>query len=213
MRRFWIRVVCSTAVLAACSGSSGHVSPVVTGTQPPPVTASTTTTLAATPSSAAATTTTATTVACANHGSTTPVTTPQSQSAALLSEVAITTSGCRDLVVFRYVAKGGAPPSCKIDYESGPFTRNASGAPLTIAGAAFVVVRCSPAYGYDFETNRTTYVGPEHLSPSGTHHVREVAAAGDSEGVLRWVIGLDARRGFSVASSGTPMKQLVITFS
>lgn len=115
--------------------------------------------------------------------------------------------------MFGYVAKGGTPPSCKLSYQPGPFTQDGSGQAVPVAGSAFVVVRCFPAYGYDFATGTPTYTGPKHVPATGAHHVREVVKTGDNEGVLTWVIGLDARRGFSVSSSGTPAKQLIVTFS
>ena len=86
---------------------------------------------------------------------------------------------------------------------------------MRVAGTAFVVVRCSPAYGYDFESGRTTYTGPKNLTPSGTTHVHALAETGDFEGVVSWVIGLDAQRPFSVAGTTIPpgVSTLTITFS
>ena len=87
---------------------------------------------------------------------------------------------------------------------------------MTVAGTAFVVVRCAPAYGYDFETGRTDLHRARSASPpTGTHHVREVVETGDFEGVLTWVIGLDAQRPFRVTRRrhGPPTRQLIVTFS
>lgn len=75
------------------------------------------------------------------------------------------------------------------------------------------MVRCFPAYGYDFETGRTTYTGPNRIEAKGTRHVREIVKTGDNEGVLTWVIGVDARRPFTVSATATPAKQLAVTFS
>ena len=63
-------------------------------------------------------------------------------------------------------------------------------------------MRCKPAYGYDFETGKTTYTGPKRITPPGTYHVREVVETGDFEGVLNWVIGLDAQRAFAFTAGG-----------
>jgi hypothetical protein len=125
----------------------------------------------------------------------------------------VSTTGCDDHVAFLYRVRGVAPPSCTIEYRAGPFTTDASGAPVAVAGSAFVVVRCFPAYGYDYETGQTTYTGPNRIEAAGTRHVRELVKIGDNEGALTWVIGLDARRPFAVSATGTPAKQLVVTFS
>ena len=56
----------------------------------------------------------------------------------------------------------------------------------------------------------TTYTGPKRITPAGADHVREVVETGDFEGVLKWVIGLDAQRPFTRApAAGTPTRQLV----
>jgi hypothetical protein len=125
----------------------------------------------------------------------------------------VASSGCHDQVLFQYQVRGIAPPSCKIEYRPGPFVLDASGAPVTIAGNAFLVVRCFPAYTYDFETGATTY-GEKRIDPGGRiRHVRELVKTGDNEGVLTWVIGLDARRGFTIEATGTPVKKLAINIS
>jgi hypothetical protein len=95
----------------------------------------------------------------------------------------------------------------------GPFTEDASGRPVAIAGSAFLTVRCEPAYGYDFETGDPTYTGPKRITPTGTRHVREVVETGDFEAVLNWVIGLDEQRAYGIASGGVPSRVLTITFS
>jgi hypothetical protein len=73
-----------------------------------------------------------------------------------------------------------------------------SGAPVTVNGSAFVRVRCEPAYGYDFATGQPTYTGPKQITATGTKHVRQLVETGDFEGVLNWIIGLDAQRPFVV---------------
>ncbi|GIU87154.1 MAG: hypothetical protein KatS3mg009_1669 [Acidimicrobiia bacterium] len=44
-----------------------------------------------------------------------------------------------------------AVPGYRVEYQPGPFTRDASGEPVTVAGTAFLVVRLEPAYTYDLE--------------------------------------------------------------
>jgi hypothetical protein len=107
-------------------------------------------------------------------------------------------------VIFSFILKGQGEPSCGVAYNNGPFSDDASGALVKVRGAAFLVVHCSPAYGHDFESGRTTYTGPKDISPSGTRHVREVVETGDFEGVVTWVVGLDAPRPFRVDSTTIP---------
>jgi hypothetical protein len=118
-------------------------------------------------------------------------------------------------VIFGFLAKGGGTPSCNVSYQSGPFVAEASGKPVTVAGTAFVVVHCSPAYTFDPETARPTYTGPNQFAPSGSRFVRALAKTGDNEGVVTWVVGLGARRAFKVAATTVPpgISTLTITFS
>jgi hypothetical protein len=116
--------------------------------------------------------------------------------------------------VFAFIIKGGGVPSCSVAYKSGPFSNDASGAAVTVAGGAFAVVRCSPAYGYDFESGKTTYTGPKRIDPTGTNHVRELVETGDFEGVVTWVIGLDSQRPYHAVAQRTPpgVSSLALTF-
>jgi hypothetical protein len=86
---------------------------------------------------------------------------------------------------------------------------------VKIAGGAFVVVRCSPAYGYDFESGRTTYTGPKRIEAAGSHHVRELVETGDFEGVVTWVVGVDSQRPFRVSAATIPpgVSTVAIDFS
>lgn len=205
-----VMVSCLVVGLAACGSDKKAASPSTTTT--PVSAASTTSTTAATTSTSAGVTTT-TGAACPNAGSSDPRNTPARKPAALLTKVAVTHAGCRDSVTFTFQKSGTAVPSCKVEYQPGPFSQDGSGAPVTVAGSAFVVVRCEPAYDFDFASGTTTYTGPKSITPAGTTHVRQVVETGDFEGVLNWVIGLDQKRAFGITAGGVPTRQLVITFS
>ena len=207
MRRIVILLSCLVVLLGACGSDKKAASPDTT----PVSDATTSSTAASTSTSAGVTTTTG--AACPNTGSSDPRHTPAAQPAALLTDVAVTAAGCRDSVTFTFQKAGTAVPSCTVEYKPGPFTQDASGKPVRVAGAAFVSVRCEPAYGYDFVTNTPTYTGPKRVSATGTTHVREVVETGDFEGVLTWVIGLDAQRSFGITAGGVPTRQLTVTFS
>jgi len=107
-------------------------------------------------------------------------------------------------VIFAFILKTAGTPSCGVAYDNGPFTSDATGAPVTVRGAAYLVVRCSPASGHDFESGRTTYTGPKRIDPSDAHHVQELVETGDFEGVVTWVVGLDTRQPFQVATTTIP---------
>jgi hypothetical protein len=126
-------------------------------------------------------------------------------------EVASTTDGCADTVVFTFsTASAPEEPGYRVEYRSGPFTMDASGAPVTVDGAAFLVVRLEPAYGYDFENGDVTYRGPDDFRPLGTRVVSHAVLTGDYEGVVTWVFGLTEQRPFRVLAAGAPERQLII---
>jgi hypothetical protein len=211
MRRIAISVSCLVFVLGACGSDKKEVS--ATTTTRTRSTTTSTTPPAATPPPTPTAVATTTRETCPNSGTSDARLTTSAQPAALLTKVAVTNVDCRDSVTFTFKKSGSAVPSCKVEYQPGPFTKDGSGQPVTVAGTAFVSVRCEPAYGYDFESDTTTYTGPEHITPTATRHVREVVETGDFEGVLNWVIGLDAKRSFAITAGGTPTRQLIITFS
>jgi hypothetical protein len=141
----------------------------------------------------------------------TPVTSPAPSGAVLLTNVQRKGDTCVDHVVFDFTSKTSDPPSYTITYANPPFTQDASGEPVTVNGSAFIVVKVSPGYGYDFESNKATYTGPKHITPAAANHVKEIVETGDFEGVLTWVIGLDSKRPFTVQATGAPQTQLVVT--
>ena len=212
MRRIGIAVVCLVFVLGACGSDKKDVSASTT-TRASSSTTSTTPPAATPPPTPTVIASTTTSQTCPNTGTSDAKLTTSAQPAALLTTVAVTNVDCRDSVTFTFKKSGAAVPSCKVEYQPGPFSQDGSGAPVAVAGSAFVSVRCEPAYGYDFATGTPTYTGPKRIMPTGTRHVREVVETGDFEAVLNWVIGLDVRRSFAITAGGTPTRQLIITFS
>lgn len=119
-----------------------------------------------------------------------------------LTDLVVGTSddGCVDRVEFVF---RDAVPGYRVEYQPGPFTRDASGEPVAVAGSAFLVVRFEPAYTYDLEAAEEVYTGPRDLTPEGTRHVRQVVNTGDFEAVVTWVIGLSERAPVAVTAEGT----------
>ena len=196
-------IACGGAlVLGACGGSSK-------------------TTVSTEPTTVSGPTTTATTVELSTTSlpcqplpvPTTPVTSPTAAQPSLLTDVKELGDGCVDHVIFDFNGKGTDPPGYSVTYGTPPFVGDASGAPIAVAGNAFVVVKVKPGYGFDFVTGKQTYSGPKSVPVGHTNHVRAIVETGDFEGVLTWVIGLDSKRAFSVQATGTPRHQLVVTIS
>jgi len=222
VRRFSLWVGLAVVALSACSSSGGKPPASTTTSTSAPSPASTTATTSTPTSRPNPSTTRATVVPSTTHagcpppgGSTAPVTTPKSPGSSLLTTVTIASSPCTDRVIFGFITKSGGTPNCNVAYNGGPFTEDASGKPVAVAGAAFVVVRCTAAYTYDPETNRTTYTGPQRFTPSGAPYVRDLVKTGDFEGVVSWVVGLGGRRSFAVAVKTVPpgISTLTITFA
>ncbi len=193
---------CGALVLGACGGSSK-------------------TTVSTQPTTVSGPSTTATTVELSTTSlpcqplpvPTTPVTSPTTAQSSLLTDVKELGDDCVDHVIFDFTGKGTDPPGYSVTYGTAPIVGDASGAPIAVAGNAFVVVKVKPGYGYDFATGKQTYNGPKSVPVGHTNHVRAIVETGDFEGVLTWVIGLDTKRAFSVQATGTPRHQLVVTIS
>jgi hypothetical protein len=208
-----IVTACLAFVVAGCGGSSGKE------------TVSTDTTVAgsgnSTSSTASGPTTTSTTVELSTTSlpcqpipvPATPVTSPTAAQSSLLTNVQELGDHCVDHVIFDFDGKGTDPPGYTISYGTPPFVADGSGAPVAVAGTAFVVVKVKPGYGFDFEKGVPTYKGPKSVPVGSANHVRAIVETGDFEGQLTWVIGLDAKRAFSVQATGTPRHQLVVTIS
>jgi hypothetical protein len=209
MRRHAGWVLFAVLLFAAC-GSDGSSKASTTSTEPVPSTVASTSAVpvaSTVPLTTVASTTVpapTTTQGCPASGSTAPFATPPaSTSANLLTAVRIAGRRCADAVTFAFRPDKGAPPLCTVAYQSGPFTTAGSGAPVTVAGTAFLFVRCEPARTIDLVTNETTYTPPanRHTVPVGTKHVVDLVETGDFEGVITWVIGLDAQQPF-LANAG-----------
>jgi hypothetical protein len=197
VRRTAALLAAALCVLAGCSSD---------GSDEPAAPAGSTTTVATSGGTASTTTSTTapnttTTAPCPTLGGTDPVTTATTRRAALLRDAGVARARCADRVTFDFTTQANGKPKCTIAYDQPPFTKDASGAPVNVAGSAFVRVRCEQAYGYDYETGTTTYTGPKQITATGTQHVAELVETGDFEGVLTWIIGLDSQRTFTVATA------------
>ena len=98
-------------------------------------------------------------------------------------------------------------------YADPPLHEDGSGAPVRIAGSAFLVVSMERASGFDLETGegRRVDTGPRRMvgSTAGTSIVREVVRTGDFEAVLTWAVGLGDRVDFRVLTLDSPARLVI----
>jgi hypothetical protein len=199
---------------AACSGDddSGSASNTTTSSA---TTTSTTVATTTTSSTTASTVppTTGTTEPCAPpvNGSVAPQTSTTPSDVMVYKAVTVTTEHCTDTVQFAFASGTAEKPGYRIEYQQGPFTEDASGKPVTIAGSAFLVVRMEPATGFDFLKNELAYKGPSRIPAKNGAFVTEVVRTGDFESVTTWIIGLREQVPFSVDAQGAPDHQLTIS--
>jgi hypothetical protein len=207
---------CAALGLAACSGGKSG-SPTTTTTVARVSTTTTaprvSTTVSAPPSTSATTVVPTTTLPPCPliPAPKTPAIGPTASNPALLTNVHEAGDRCVDNVIFDFTVNGADPPGYTLTYGTPPFVADASGAPVAVAGNAFVVVKIQPGYSYDFETGRQTYNGPKSIPIAHANHVRAIVETGDSEGVMTWVIGLDVKRPFRFSATARPLHQLVVT--
>jgi len=115
----------------------------------------------------------------------------QSPGSGRLDSVRIQTSDCADEVAFTF---GNGSPNWSVEYRTGPFTLDPSGQPVSVQGSAFLFVRFEHAEGVrsNDDAARDLLAGP--LS-----HVTQVRQTQDFEGIVTWIIGLDAQLPFTAA--------------
>lgn len=136
----------------------------------------------------------------------------ESPATALLERVAIGRHEGYDRVVFRF---RNTVPGYRVEYVEPPLRQDGSGDRVEVAGSAFVVVRMTPASGFDLSVpeGELVYTGPGRLAgaDAGTAVVREVVRTGDFEAVLTWAVGLSDPVDFRVRTLTDPPR-LVVDF-
>lgn len=189
-------LACALLAVAGCGGSSSSRSE-------PPAAGTTTVT--------APTTTAGQTEPLADAGTTVVVAPSTAKSTSLLERVAIGHHEGYDRVVFQFRDEG--LPAYRVEYAQPPLKEDGSGAPVDVAGSAFVVVRMEPASGFDLNSGEggLVYKGPKRISGSsaGATILRELARTGDFEAVLSWAIGLEDKVPFRVTTAASPARLIV----
>jgi hypothetical protein len=178
-------------VLTACGGDSTKTS----------ATKSTTTAAAESSSSASPPETTAK----STGGSTTPVSVAATHPTAHLVAVRAARQDTVDRVVFEFADQ---VPGYKVAYGNKPIV-GTSGKQVPLAGAAALVVHMEAATGFNLDTGKPTYSGPQRLPPAGTRAVDDVAQVEDFEGVLSWALGVNAEIPFHVSTLTAPPRLVI----
>jgi hypothetical protein len=205
MSRRWIIVLAvvvalvgGIAAFALLGDDDDDVETTATTTETTSAESTTSPTTSATTSSATSSSAPATTAPCPAPGAHDPVDTGIGSSQIPLTAVDVTAvDACTDRIEFSFESTSGQP-GVQVSYQQPPFTEDGSGEPVTVEGSAFLVVRFEPATTFDIETGEPTYDGPDQIVPVDTRWVREVRLTGSFEGVVNWLVGLDAERGFTV---------------
>ena len=193
------------AAVAAAAGLTGC------GRDEPKTTTAATGSAVTAPAESASTTPSS--AACTFSGATDPAKGGGDAPTRLLTDVRVGAHGCYDRVTFELKPQQGeveGPVAWKVAYEAGPITEDGSGHPVKMKGAAFLVVTMS-ATGADLsqEAAPATYTGPASIEAADTTRIQQVRRTGDFEGVLTWVIGLDAKRPFHVSTQDGPSRVIV----
>jgi len=99
-------------------------------------------------------------------------------------------------------------PDYDVTHVEPPFTKDPSGQPLTVSGAAFFSVVFHGASIVD-EEFQPVYEGPTDFQPN-LQRIQEVVLAGDFEAVSSWIVGLHGPA--CLAAQTFSGKRLVIAF-
>lgn len=112
---------------------------------------------------------------------------------AVLRKVATTLNSNYDQVLFIFES---TPPGFKAEYMEAPLMLSASGEETKVDGNAFLVLRLLPAQAHN-EAGELTVNSTEGMA--GKKVVVEIKRVEDFEGQLIYVIGLKAKRPFTIS--------------
>jgi len=203
-------VLVATLVFGACSDSNDAASTAESSSSSSSSTATASSSTVTSEPSATTTSNPTATTTCPAFGGDEATKTSATGTHGTLADVRIGGHGCFDSIVFAMREAGPAAMQYTVERASPPFTEDASGRPVTVKGNAFIRVIMRDTSGYDFQNNKVSYTGPKTLpAPAGVHRIVEAKQSGDFEGVVTWIIGLDARHPFKVQVLGSPLRLVV----
>jgi len=130
----------------------------------------------------------------------------------LLTDAYAVAEPCWDKIVFTFAPTGAdMPPGYDIGYEKGPFTEGDAGQyTVETLGDAFLFIKLTPASQTDGD-GKQTYKGNLRLTLTDMHQTRIVRILKqiDGDDTVRWLIGLDTKRPFTVDAANNPPRVTV----
>jgi len=120
---------------------------------------------------------------------------------AILSAVRVTAEAGYDRVVFLFASD--SLPGYHVEYATRAVVRCGSGDPVSIGGAARLVVRLEPAQAHDERGNAT--IGERERAP-GLPVIKEMKLVCDFEGQIEWVLGVAAATPYRVLEAAGPAR-------
>ncbi len=109
-----------------------------------------------------------------------------------------------DRLVFEFA--GDSLPGYHVEFATRAVVRCGSGDPVSIAGAAWLVVRLEPAQAHDEHGNATVV---ERERAPGLPAVREIKLVCDFEAQVEWVLGVAAATPYRVLEAVGPARLTV----
>jgi hypothetical protein len=127
---------------------------------------------------------------------------------ALLKAVRVGRNAGFERIVFEFA--GPARPGYRVRWVDGPITSDGAGAPVDVAGKAYLQVIMEPASGVDMDTGKLAYTGPDRIAVAGqTKLLTDLVRTGDFEAVLTWVAGAGRKVPFRVLTLSAPSRLVV----
>ena len=111
-------------------------------------------------------------------------------------------------IVFEF--EGSVRPGYRIRWTEGVVTEDGSGDVVTVAGIEHLEMSMEPASGFDMETSKPSYTGPDRIAVTQqTKLLRDLVRTGDFEGVLTWVAGSSKKVPYRVQTLQSPTRLVI----
>ena len=131
---------------------------------------------------------------CPFTGTTEPSEGGQDGSAAVLSSVTTSKSGCIDSLTFEFSTP---PPSWSVEYSAGPFVDASGGSTVSVPGPETLVITFA-------DTSYADHSTPTEVSPDDLDYVTAIDVVAGPDGSLQWVLSLDRRAEYQTSMSTVP---------
>jgi hypothetical protein len=106
-------------------------------------------------------------------------------------------------------AGNGVPNYTVARQQGATFYQDGSGDPIELPGTAGISINVHSASGWNMETGKPTYTGPNRFTPGGAKLMTVAANTGDFEGYVGWGIGLKRAACYRVFELSNPSRLVV----